>query len=132
MALTVNCMAQSLEFRSAGVHRLDLGLEIIQPISEGNTSPSPCLNSSSGQASSVHEVQAVLPPKARRLTWIERQQKEQQELIEQRGTGGILWPAQSQISADNIGYGLLRKAGWSEGSGLGAKEQVSVCAHMRF
>ena len=126
MAYTVNCMAsQSLGFKSAGVHRLDLGLEIIQPLSESKKSLSPCLPSSTGQASSVHDEE--LPPK-RVLTWIERHQREQQELKEQRGTIGFLWTAQSHISADNIGYGLLRKAGWSEGSGLGAKEQV--CARV--
>ena len=56
---------------------------------------------------------------------ISRYKKEKRELQEQGGsTMGNLWPVQRQIDADNVGHRLLKKAGWSEGAGLGANEQV--------
>ena len=129
--------SQSLGFRSAGVHQLDLGLEIIQPLApakkrSSSLSPSSSLPSSTGHEHELHggQTAAAEPPKDRRLNWNERKHREQQELKEQRGASGVLWPPQKQLSADNIGYGLLRKAGWNEGSGLGAKEQVCALAYM--
>lgn len=56
-----------------------------------------------------------------RVSFLERHRREQEELRAQGANA--LWP-QRAISAENVGYSLLKKAGWREGTGLGAAEQV--------
>lgn len=57
-----------------------------------------------------------------RVSFLERHRREQ----ELRAQGAdALWP-QRAISSENVGYSLLKKAGWREGTGLGAAEQVSA------
>ena len=114
------CMSSNpTVFKSSGVHRLDFGSETGSLEAAG---AHPC-SREGGSASSIRNnssnLEADKEPRAR-LTWLERHQREQKEL-----STGLAWPMMMpQIPADNVGYGLLRKAGWSEGMGLGSNEQV--------
>eukprot|EP00955_Chlamydomonas_euryale_P072063 361277-Chlamydomonas_euryale.AAC.8 len=59
----------------------------------------------------------------KRLSFRERHNKEQQELT---AAGACAHWLQPRINPDNVGFSLLKRSGWKEGSGLGAQEQGRI------
>mmetsp|Transcript_37628 Transcript_37628/g.83774 ORF Transcript_37628/g.83774 Transcript_37628/m.83774 type:complete len:324 (-) Transcript_37628:153-1124(-) len=123
---------QSLSFKSAGAYHFDLGGA--QPHASDQAVQG--ASSTVGPAVQAEAVPSLLPsvsiqpaqqcvtqaPARQRLTWLQRYQQEQAELQQHRPPGTYHQPAR-HIAADNVGYRLLKKAGWQEGAGLGASEQ---------
>lgn len=122
-------LAHGKPFQSAGVHRLELGIEVLNADvpSQGQGISVNVVSASAGKAHAAGPVETFKPlgqtQGRTRMSWLARHQKEQEELRTQ--SANALWP-QRAIAADNLGYTLLRKAGWQEGSGLGVNEQGRV------
>ncbi|GAX73159.1 hypothetical protein CEUSTIGMA_g612.t1 [Chlamydomonas eustigma] len=87
-----------MKFESAGVHRLDFGEEV--------------LNSGSRNINGVRSHES------------NNQQSSEPTISRPEET--VQRHTQLSIAADNIGYNLLCKAGWTEGTGLGAQKQGRV------